>query len=188
MEGYIGEIRMFAGNFPPKDWAYCQGQLLAIASYQSLYSILGTVYGGDGRTTFALPDLRGRAAIGAGHGNGLADRPLGVKVGTETVTLTAQQMPSHTHTATPQLTGKIRCNDQLSDHESPVGNTLAIFKENRNAYNTLAPDADMHDNTIAVEGSVTMSNAGGSQSHPNMQPSLGLNYIICLIGIYPSRN
>lgn len=188
MEGYIGEIRMFAGNFPPKNWAYCQGQLLPIAPYQSLYSIIGTFYGGDGRTTFALPDLRGRTAIGAGHGNGLTDRPLGVKVGTETVTLSPQQMPAHTHTATPQLTGKIRCNNQLSDHESPVGNTLAIFKEDRNAYNTQAPDADMYDNTIAVEGSVTLSPAGGNQAHPNMQPSLGLNYIICLNGLYPPRN
>ncbi len=188
MDGYIGEIKLFGGNFAPRDWQYCNGQLLPINEYTSLYAIIGTFYGGDGHTTVGLPDLRGRCVIGAGHGPGLSNYPLGAKVGAETVTLTSAQMPAHTHNAVPNLTGKIRCNDQLSDHESPVGNTLAVFKEDKNAFNTQAPDADMHDNTLAIEGSVTLENSGGNQAHANIQPSLGLNYIICVNGLFPQRS
>ncbi len=187
MEGYVGEIRLFAGTFAPKYWEYCQGQTLQIQQFNTLYSIIGITYGGDGRTNFCLPDLRGRCAIGTGQGTGLTNRSLGQKVGAETVMLTPQQMPVHTHTATPQLTGKVRCNDQLSDHESPVGNTLAVFKEDRNAFNTQAPDADMHADTVSVEGTITLSNTGGGETHQNIQPSLGLNYIICVNGLFPPR-
>jgi microcystin-dependent protein len=186
MEGYIGEIRMFAGMFAPGGWEFCRGQILQIEQNETLFSVIGVSYGGDGRTTFALPDFRGRCGIGAGQGQFLSNRALGEKVGEETVTLTLENMPAHTHKATPQLTGTIRCNNLLSDHESPVGNTLAVFKEDRNAFNTLAPDADMHADTVTVEGSIELSVEGDGVPVSNMQPSLGINYIICTFGSVPS--
>lgn len=107
MEGVLAEIRGFAGNFAPRNWAYCQGQLISINSNQALFSLLGTTYGGDGRTTFALPDLRGRAPISSGHGPGLTLRPLGQRSGTEWVTLNQLQMPSHTHLITAVATSTV---------------------------------------------------------------------------------
>jgi microcystin-dependent protein len=187
MDGYLGEVRMFSGNFEPRGWKFCNGQLLAITQFQALYSIMATTYGGDGRTTFGLPDFRDRCAIGAGLGIGLTDRKRGEKVGVEAVTLTAQQIPSHTHTAAPHLTGRIRCNDQASDHESPVGNTLAVFKAGKNAFNTQAPDSDMHADTVTIDGTVNLSEAGGNLPHTNRQPSLGINFIICVSGLFPPR-
>ena len=188
MEGYIGEIRMFAGNYAPRNWALCQGQTIKIQENTALFAILGTIYGGDGRVNFNLPDLRSRAAVSAGRGPGLQLYHEGDYYGVESVTLTPTTMPQHNHTALPNLTGKIRCNDQASDHQSPVGNTLAVFKENKNAFNTLEPDADMADNTVKVEGSVALDNTGGSHAHTNMQPSTAMNYIICLFGVFPPRN
>lgn len=187
MEGYTGEIRMFAGDYAPENWAFCQGQLIPTAQNPALFSLLGTYFGGDGQVNFKLPDLQGRCAVGAGQGPGLYYYHLGDKYGTEEVIIDPTTMPTHNHTAIPNLTGKVRCNDQQSDNESPVGNSLAVFKEDKNAYNTQAPDADMSDNTVKVEGSVTLSPAGASQPHTNMQPSFAINYIICLYGIFPPR-
>jgi microcystin-dependent protein len=137
---FIGEVGLFANNFAPRGWAFCDGQLLSIAQHTALFSLLGTTYGGDGRTTFGLPDLRGRTAIGEGTGPGLTPRTLGSKTGVENVTLTEAQMPSHAHTL------------------------------------PLPPSSDMTGST------------GGNQPHTNMQPSLALNYIIALVGTFPSRS
>ena len=187
MDGYLGEIRIFAGTFEPREWKFCNGQLLNISDFQGLFSILGNTYGGDGRTTFGLPDFRDRCVIGAGQGTGLTNHNRGDKVGTEYVQLTADQMPAHNHPTTTAMTGKIRCNDQLSDHASPVGNTLSVFKENRNAFNTQAADSDMHQGTVDIQGSVEISSTGGNQAHYNRQPSLGISYIICINGQFPPR-
>ena len=170
-EGFIGEIRMFAGNFAPKDWAFCQGQLLSISQNTALFSILGTTYGGDGRVTFALPNLSGRVPVGVGQGAGLTNRQLGEMSGTETVTLTTAQMPAHSHTVNAVTADG---NQNLPTNSFPA-NTKTLDKE----YSTVAPNTTMNPAMIGV--------TGGSQPVGVMQPSLGVNYIIALYGIYPSR-
>lgn len=165
---YVGEIRLFAGNFAPQGWAFCDGQLLAIASNDALFSLLGTTYGGDGRTTFALPDLRGRVPLHMGAGPGRSPRTLGAKGGQESVTLTAAQLPVHSH----PLRGTAD-----ADNTSPPGRSLAEAGEDIYARG----DADTPLSPQAIQ------NAGDSQPHTNMQPFLGIYYIIALVGIYPSR-
>jgi len=171
-EPFIAEIVMFGGNFAPRSWAYCNGQLLAISSNTALFSLLGTTYGGDGRTTFALPDLRGRTAVHSGGnsaGPGLTPRPLGSRGGAQTVTLNTNQMPTHNHT--------VGAHNETADETSPGGNVLgadqAIFSGEDN-------DTTMRSNMIG--------NAGGNQAHENMMPFLAVNYIIALFGTFPSRN
>jgi microcystin-dependent protein len=180
MEGTIAEIRMFAGNFAPRSWAFCQGQILSIAQNTALFSILGTTYGGNGQTTFALPDFRGRVAVGAGQGPGLQSIALGEQAGVETVTLIAQQMPMHNHTISGNAGG-------LANNANPTGNSLGIAvvaagNAPVNVYNNGAP------NPANALNAQTCGIAGGNQPHNNMQPFLGMNYIICLEGIFPSRN
>ena len=170
-EGFIGEIRMFAGNFAPKDWAFCQGQILSIAQNTALFSILGSTYGGNGTTTFALPNLSGRVPVGVGQGAGLTNRQLGEMSGTETVTLTTAQMPAHSHTVNAVTADG---NQNLPTNSFPA-NTKTLDKE----YSTVAPNTTMNPTMIGV--------SGGSQPFGVMQPSLGMNYIICVNGIYPSR-
>ncbi len=170
-EPFIGEVVMFAGNFAPRGWAFCEGQLLPISNYQALFSILGTTYGGDGRTTFALPDLRGRVPLQPGNGPGLSSYRLGQKGGFEGVRLTQAQMPSHTH--------QIQGTDARGDQEAPGGAVPA--KKNRDKdYKGGAPDVKMHPNMAAP--------AGGNQAHENRPPHLAINFIIALQGTYPSRN
>lgn len=188
MDGYLGDIKIFAGNFEPRNWKFCNGQTLDINSYQALYAVIGVTYGGDGQSTFALPDLRDRCAIGAGQGTGLTNRILGGKVGTDSVTLATSQMPAHSHATANNLSGKVHCNDELADHSSPVGNTLSVFKEDRNAFNTQAPDSDMMADSVTIEGTVSIGNAGSGQAHANRQPSLGINHIICVVGIFPPHS
>ena len=170
-EGFIGEIRMFAGNYAPQGWAFCQGQLLSISQNTALFSILGTTYGGDGRVTFALPNLSGRVPVGVGQGAGLTNRQLGEMSGTETVTLTTAQMPAHSHTVNAVTADG---NQNLPTNSFPA-NTKTLDKE----YSTVAPNTTMNPTMIGV--------SGGSQPFGVMQPSLGMNYIICVNGIYPSR-
>ena len=171
-EPFIGQIGVFGFNFAPRGWAKCDGQLLPIANYTALYSLLGTTYGGDGRTTFGLPDFRGRAPISQGQGPGLTNRTIGQKGGSETVTLTANTMPTHTHVATLKAT--------TSDGApgAPTGKVLAP----KNQYFTGSSNTNM--------GATSISNAntGGSQAHANMQPYQVVNFCIALEGIYPSRN
>ena len=170
-EPYLGEIRLFAGNFAPRGWAFCHGQLLAISQNDALFSILGTIYGGDGRTTFALPDLRGRVPLQHGQGPGLTNFPIGAKGGTQTNTLIVGQLPSHNHEV------KIGVNTSLGDQSDPTG-VLAShsggFAENFSGFKSL-------------EGTSILAQ-GGNQPVNNIQPYISLNYIICLQGVYPSRN
>jgi microcystin-dependent protein len=182
---YIGEIKLFAGTFAPASWADCAGQLLAISQYDALYALIGTTYGGDGVTTFGLPDLRGRIPIGQGQGPGLTNRVLGQMLGTETVTVTTNEMPGHTHNAlafvTPATTenpsGAALAQTGLANPSEPqVGNSLFYLNVNGISPNTAALPAD------------TFQASGGSQPHDNMAPFLTVRYIISLYGIFPSRN
>ena len=169
-EPFIGEITLFAGNFAPRGWAFCDGQLLSINQNQALFSILGTTYGGDGRTTFGLPDLRGRTPIHAGTGPGLSTYRLGSKGGTETVTLTTAQMPSLSH--------NLEAHTGYGDTANPDGAINA--KTSRPAYKSSAPNATMSGSSI--------SNTGGSQAHENRPPYVTVHYIIALQGVFPSRS
>ncbi len=170
-EPFVGEIRMFAGNFAPQGWAFCDGQLLAVSQNDALFSLLGTIYGGDGRTTFGLPDMRGRIPIHAGTGPGLAPRRLGAKGGSEKVTLTVNQLPSHTHPGRGSA-------DNGAD-PNPNGNFLASSTVVQ-AYATETPDTNFAANAV--------TEVGGSRSHTNLMPFVCINFIIALVGIYPSRH
>lgn len=170
MEPMIGEVRIFAGTFAPRGWALCEGQLLAINSNQALFSILGTTYGGDGRTSFALPDLRGRVAIQEGTGPGLPTYRLGQRGGTYENRMTVQQMPSHNHAGAVQVSTD-------SAEESDATSFLASsqsFNEEATANQFLS--------------GVSVGNTGGGQPINNMQPYLAVNYIIALQGVFPSRS
>lgn len=173
---FLGEIRIFGGNFAPKEWAFCNGQLMSIAQNSALFSLLGTMYGGDGIQTFALPDLRGRVPLSFGQGPGLSSYSQGVASGTETVTLISTQIPAHTHA--------LNASGVSAEQSSPLNNTLAIVDDgNRNPYNGYTASAP---NGAMAPTSIGMS--GGNQPHPNMQPYLCVNFIIALQGIYPSRS
>ncbi len=169
-EPFVGEIRMFAGNFAPRGWAFCDGQLLAVTQNDALFSLLGTVYGGDGRTTFGLPDLRGRIPIHAGTGPGLSQRRLGAKAGSEEVTLTVNQLPSHTH--------DLQALQQNAGTPNASGNLLAQTPT-VDLYITDPPFEGMNSNAVTA--------VGGSSSHTNLMPFLCIHFIIALFGIYPSR-
>jgi microcystin-dependent protein len=172
---FIAQIVMFGGNFAPRSWAFCQGQILSIAQNTALFALLGTTYGGNGQTTFALPDLRGRVPVGTGQGPGLPATNLGQMAGSPTVTLISTQMPAHNH-ATQVVS---RASSGAATDTLPNNNFLAAD----NQYSS-ASDAQM--NPTAVQ--VTVGVAGGSQPHENMQPYLGINFIIAMEGIFPSRN
>jgi microcystin-dependent protein len=169
-EPFVGEIRMFAGNFAPRGWALCDGQLLAIAQNDALFSLFGTVYGGDGRTTFGLPDLRGRVPVHAGTGPGLSDRRLGSKSGSESVAMVSNQLPSHTH--------PFQGSSDAATTPDPSGNVFA--RSSGDAYGSDLSASNM--NGAAV------GNSGGGQAHTNLMPSLAVNFIVALFGVYPSRN
>lgn len=170
MEPFIGMIVQFGGNFAPRGWAFCDGQLLAISSNSALFSILGTTFGGDGRTTFGLPDLRGRVPMHPGNGPGLSPRRLGEKGGVETVTLTVNNLPSHSHA----LRG---VEDEGTSGKLP-GNSLA--SAGTALYSSSAPSTDLHAGSVG--------NTGGSLPSTNVQPFQCVNFIIALQGLYPSRN
>lgn len=165
---FVGEIKMFAGNFPPRSYAFCDGQLLAISQNDALFSLLGTIYGGDGRTTFGLPDLRGRVPIHRGQGPGLANRTIGSRGGSETVTLAISQIPQHNHLA------QLSTNSGTTD--SPTGNFPSVGVK---MYRAFGPNSTLQD--------VGTTSAGGSQAHTNLMPTQCINFIIALFGIYPSR-
>lgn len=181
MEGTIGEVILFAGNFAPRGWALCNGQLLSVSQNQALFSILGTTYGGDGRTTFGLPDLRGRVAISQGTGPGLSTRKLGARAGTETVTLNHLEIPSHSHLA--QATIKTPCFAGNGNEDTPAGNFLANDSGRPKEFNATAGSY-----MAPFNNAVSIGNTGGSQAHNNMPPYLTMHYIICLIGNFPSRS
>ena len=169
-EPFVGQITMFAGNFAPRGWAFCDGQLMAVNQNDALFSLYGTIYGGDGRTTFGLPDLRGRTPIHAGPGPGLTNHRLGSKGGQETVTLTTSEMPSHDHAFNAS-------NDIATIHEA-AGKVFAVAPAN--FYE------DQERNVNLNTGSIT--NTGGNRSHNNIMPYLCIHFIVALFGVYPSRS
>ncbi len=175
MDGYLGEIKMFAGTFAPVNWAFCHGQLLSVAQYQSLYALIGTQFGGDGTTTFGVPDLRGRVPVGAGTGPGLTPRIAGQRGGAENVTLTTAQMPQHTHTVKCDITSQGR---QLQD--TPQGNLPALL-EGSTGY-----AADETGNPLMKTD--MLNESGGGQPHDNMPPWGCLQYIMCTEGLWPPRD
>ena len=171
-EPFVGEIRMFAGNFAPRAWAFCDGQLLAVSQNDALFSLYGTIYGGDGRTTFGLPDMRGRIPLHQGQGPGLSQRRLGSKGGTETETLTVNQLPSHTH--------NLEANILSNNSTTAANNVLSDPNPDGRIYDEVTQDA------FAATSAIT--NTGSSQSHSNLMPTICVNFIVALFGIYPSRN
>jgi len=168
-EPYLGEIAYFAGNFAPRGWALCDGQILPINQFQSLYSLLGTTYGGDGRTTFALPDMRGRTLVHAGTGPGLTPRPQGQRFGSETVTMSAAQMPSHNH--------PVRTTSDTTVDDTANGKALAAVKMYKSR---TTPNRTLNNATVG--------NTGASQPINTVQPTLAINCIIAIQGLFPPRN
>ena len=164
---YVGEIRMFAGNFAPAGWMFCEGQLLPISEYETLFNLIGTTYGGDGQSTFALPDLRGRVPIHQGNGVILAETG-----GVEQVTLTVAQIPAHTH----QMLGTLNA----ASDTNPNNNIFAKTLVNVSAYGTDAPLSTLSPQAIG--------STGGSQPHTNFQPYLCVDFIISLFGIFPRQS
>ncbi|PHI21047.1 phage tail protein [Lewinellaceae bacterium SD302] len=185
-EGMIGEIRLFGGNFAPRNWALCNGALLAISSNDALFSILGTIYGGDGRTTFALPDLRGRVAVQAGHGPGLSDIRLGQKFGAEDNYLNQTNLPSHNHTAVVTGDLKIQASAEEGTVELPMGAHPA--STGNDFYASSASPGEFLGSINLTGVPVNSSPTGNSRQLNNMMPSRGMNYIICMYGTYPSRS
>ncbi len=165
-EPFLAEIKIVGFNFAPRGWAYCDGQIMPINQNQSLYSLLGTTYGGDGRTTFALPDLRSRTPIHVGDSH-----PLGQKGGAETITLTAAEIASHTHAV--KASGSV--GDQFAMTDKVLASAADLYRD---------PEAG----NITSLRSGTITNAGGSQAHDNMQPYLTLGFVIAIQGLFPSRN
>lgn len=170
-EPFVAEIRIFAGNFAPRGWAFCDGQLLPVSQNTALFSLIGTTYGGDGRSTTALPNLQGRAPMQPGRGPGLTSRRLGERGGVETVTLTEAQIPQHNHSA--------EATTETGSTNVPVNNVpAAVLGRGSNLYKSSGAQVSMD----------PLRNTGGSQAHNNMQPFLTMNFIIALVGLYPSRS
>lgn len=180
MNGYIGSVTLFAGNFAPRSWAFCQGQLLSIAQNTALFSILGTTYGGNGTTTFALPDLRGRAVIGAGQAPGLSLYSLGQMGGTESTTLLGLNLPLHTHPASITIIPDAAA---TADQASPASGVYAPPASGEPFYGS-APVAQMQ----AYPGTINTGSTGNSIPFSTLHPVMALCYIVCMQGIFPSRN
>lgn len=173
-EPFIGEIKLFSGSFAIRGWAFCNGATLDIVQNQALFSILGTAYGGDGRSTFGLPDLRGRAAVGAGQGPDFENYQRGTKAGDETVTLTTSNMPSHTHQAIASTSPPFAGGGSKDASNNLLGLAGASIYGNSSNLVAMANDC--------------LTQAGGTDSVDNMQPFLPLNFLIALDGIYPARS
>lgn len=195
MDQTIGEIRMFAGNFAPLGWMLCQGQLLSISGNEALFAVIGTIYGGDGISTFALPNLASRVPVGMGQGLGLSSIILGEQVGAERVTLTNPQLPPHTHVVdknSVQVTNGIASNMLSTVHEPTKGKSLGVATNNGIStlgYNQEVPNMTLHETSLRNEDlTKTTLPVGGNQPHNNMQPYLGINFIIAIEGNFPSQN
>ena len=206
MEGYIAEIRMFAANFAPRNWAYCQGQILSIAQNTALFSLLGTTFGGNGQTTFGLPDLRSRVAIGTGSGGQVGNYILGQMGGHESVTLLSSNLAPHNHAVTSSgqkipvsgsITASVAVNNSASTTSNPSGAFLGVEQGGSGTYEASAVTGKtLNSGAVTITSStlglnlssVQLSAAGNSYPVGNIMPSLGMNYVICLYGIFPSRN
>lgn len=187
-EPFIGEIRQFGFNFCPVGWASLSGQILAISSNDALFSLLGTTYGGDGRTTFALPDLRGRVPLNVGSGAGLSTRTLGQSGGTEMETATIANMPSHTHGAAGVLSAQLVGSSELPDSNSPSG---AYLPTGATSFYASTPGTltDMQTGSVTVDLSGELiGNTGAQQPMINMAPTIVNQFCIALQGLYPSRS
>ncbi|MGB1253893.1 MAG: phage tail protein [Candidatus Promineifilaceae bacterium] len=171
---FLGEIRMFAGTYAPVGWDFCDGQLLAISQNEALFSLFGTTYGGNGRTTFALPDMRGRIPVHMGQGMGLSNRALGRKSGTESVTLSPSQIPSHRHT--------IKASGADADQTDPSNRVAAVSRKGTGQGRTLYGDKNN-----AQLKSDAFTSTGASQGHSNLMPALCIHFIVALVGTFPSR-
>jgi microcystin-dependent protein len=183
MDGTIGEIRMFGGNFAPRSWAYCNGQSLPISEYSALYSLIGTTYGGDGEQSFNLPNFNNRTALGAGQGPGLSNFILGQIGGSASITLTANNIAAHSHPLTGTVQG-VLVSGEDGHNVSPVGNYPAVSGDT--IYGTTSDGTTMAGAQISLVANPTGTNS--PQPLDNMKPYIAMNYIICLEGIFPSRN
>ena len=174
MQPYISQISIFGFNFAPKGWGFCDGQLIPLASNQALFALIGTEFGGDGRTDFALPDFRGRVPV---HVGGSYAPNMGAASGFENVSLSASTMPNHTHSVMAE-----NVSDTSTNTNEPNGNMLATSPTDKEFYNTLSSS------TMTAMSTGAVSNTGGNQAHNNVQPSLVLNFCMALQGMFPSRN
>lgn len=202
----IGSMCVFSGNFAVRNWAFANGQLLSISNNTALFSLLGTTYGGDGRTSFGLPDMRGRVAIGTGQGPGLSSYRSGDKGGSELASLNISTMPSHTHLATTNITNSVEINGEAALNVNNLNgkfgapNAVRSLSKLNNNYQTVylaqAPSVEMHPNSIALSLSGAVSSnattqigySGSGMGHENRSPYIVVNWIIALYGTYPSRN
>lgn len=180
MDEFMGVIKIFAGNFAPRGWAFCEGQILSISQYQALFSLLGTTYGGDGRTTFALPDLRGRAPIHAGQGPGLSDIRLGESAGKEQISLNASNIPAHSHA--------VNVSNADGSASSPSGNFPAVSQYQRDRQSPKVMVNSYGNTTDSTMAANTIEKTGEGRPLSNRNPYLGVRYIIALEGIYPPRD
>lgn len=182
VDSVIGEIRPFAGNYAPQDWVLCDGRLLNIAEYQPLYSLIGTTYGGDGATTFGIPDLRGRLPVGQGQGAGLTNRVIGQKGGASTVQLTTANMPSHTHSFSVSgnagSTSKPATDAALAVPAPQPNGTMLAY---------VSPTASPAPTLQTFDAATVSSTNGVNQPRPNLMPYIAINYIMAVTGIYPNR-
>ncbi len=199
MDGTIGEIRMWSADWAPSNWSLCQGQLIAISRNNALFSIIGTKYGGDGRSSFGLPNLQGRVPMGAGRGPGLTPRLIGQAGGQETVTLNILNMPSHNHMimGTPGASGHIKLSKDSALRDTPQEGDVPAVGNFSSGLGSTQITNNFGSNTNTVNGqeipgfnpsSLQVGQSGGSQSHQNMQPFIVVNFIICMYGLYPSRS
>ncbi len=189
MEGTIGEVRMFGGTFAPRNWSFCNGSLLSIASNTALFSILGNNFGGDGRVTFGLPNLQGRVAIAAGTGPGLSTYSLGESGGTESEVITTLQMPAHNHQVVASLNSILHpsCSTSATGNTSEPDNTVPSVTTS-NIYSSVADATLSSVNLSNFAGGVTVAPAGSGFPHNNIMPTLAVNYVICMYGVFPMRN
>ena len=187
-EPYVGQIMQIGFNFCPRNWTLANGQLLSISSNDALFSLYGTIYGGDGRTTFGLPDLRGRAPLHAVQGSGLSPRTLGQKSGAESVVLGVFNLPAHTHTATDSVVSALNANGSAAGSTSPAGTALAAPGTAPIYSRGGLPDTAMAANSVTTTVTTTLGNTGGSLPVNLMQPYLSTYFCVALFGIYPSRS
>lgn len=176
-DGYLGEIRMFAGSFAPVNWMLCNGQMLAPSDNEALYALIGAAYGGDAVNTFALPDLRGRVAVSTGQSLGSPNVSLAERGGAESVSLTPSQLPQHTHS--------LQVSTAVGDVDTPAATSVLAAAGPTGT--GLTPYANAGDGTQAASSPTSTTLAGRSQPHFNMQPYLAINFIICVAGVYPPR-
>ncbi len=191
-EPFLGEIQMFAGDFAPRNWHFCDGATLSISQFQELYSIIGTTYGGDGQTTFALPDLRGRVALAPGTGPGLTSRREGQRGGVQEVVLELADLPTHSHQATMEIEAKLGAATDQGTQSSPAGGVLLASGYDAEKDVPINNYTEPGSTTVPLSGAhldvtTTLSPAGGSEAHPNEMPYLALNYIIAIQGLFPPR-